>query len=111
MSTEHDGGKAQGGMMDDKQIDAVFSAMPGGAAGFLKDWGYRHFARALLKATSHDTEVERLRVALAAATRGTLPQTMGEMGVSACGCWHSRVYGGKSYAHKCEAHILLEDHP
>lgn len=94
--------------MNDEQIDSVFAAMPGGASGFLKDWGYRQFARALLKAAGHDAEVERLRAALTAATRGTMPQTMGEMGISACGCWHSRIYGGPLHEHKCEAHKALE---
>ena len=93
--------------MSDDQIDVVFNAMPDGAQGFLKSWGYRQFARALLKAAGHDSEVERLRDALAAATRESLPQTMGEMGVAACGCWHSKVYGGASHEHKCEAHRLL----
>ena len=32
----------------DAEIDAVFDAMPNGAHGFLEDWGYRQFARALL---------------------------------------------------------------
>lgn len=31
----------------DAQIDEIFNAMPGGADGWLKSWGYRQFARAL----------------------------------------------------------------
>ena len=38
--------------MTDEQIDAVFDAMPQGANGFLKDWGYRQFAHALLEAAA-----------------------------------------------------------
>lgn len=41
-------------VMTDEQIDAVFNAMPGGVDGWLKEWGYRQFARALLKAAYHD---------------------------------------------------------
>lgn len=32
----------------DAEIDSVFDQMPNGAWGFLKDWGYRQFARSLL---------------------------------------------------------------
>jgi hypothetical protein len=32
----------------DAQIDEIFNAMPDGAAGFLKSWGYRQFAQQLL---------------------------------------------------------------
>ncbi|HSC06121.1 MAG TPA: hypothetical protein VLD59_04785 [Steroidobacteraceae bacterium] len=45
--------------MTDEQIDAVFNAMPGGALGFCKDWGYRQFARALLDAAGIDVELQR----------------------------------------------------
>ena len=34
----------------DEQIDETFNQMPDGAAGFLKSWGYRQFARAVLAA-------------------------------------------------------------
>lgn len=33
--------------LTDSQIDAIFNAMPGGADGWLKSWGYRQFARAI----------------------------------------------------------------
>ena len=46
--------------MKDELIDAVFDAMPGGAAGFCKDWGYRPFAHALLDASGRDGETSRL---------------------------------------------------
>lgn len=36
----------------DEQIDAVWNALPGGRDGFLKQWGYRTFARAILDLTS-----------------------------------------------------------
>lgn len=34
--------------MDDKDIDAVFEAMPDGPRGFCISWGYRQFARDIL---------------------------------------------------------------
>ena len=34
--------------LTDEQIDEAFNQMPDGAAGFLKSWGYRQFARAVL---------------------------------------------------------------
>ena len=36
--------------LTDEQIDAIADAMPGGLEGFLKGWGWRQFARAILKA-------------------------------------------------------------
>ena len=36
--------------LTDAQIDEAFNQMPDGAAGFLKSWGYRQFARAVLAA-------------------------------------------------------------
>lgn len=36
--------------LTDAQIDEAFNQMPDGAAGFLKSWGYRQFARAALAA-------------------------------------------------------------
>ena len=36
--------------LTDEQIDEAFNQMPDGAAGFLKSWGYRQFARAVLAA-------------------------------------------------------------
>lgn len=38
--------------LTDEQIDAIFDQMPGGAQGFLKNWGYRQFAHNLLAAAS-----------------------------------------------------------
>lgn len=35
--------------LTDEQIDAVFNQMPDGPQGFLKSWGYRHFARNILE--------------------------------------------------------------
>ena len=35
----------------DDQIDAIADAMPGGLEGFMKGWGWRQFARAVLEAT------------------------------------------------------------
>ena len=37
--------------LTDEQIDAIADAMPGGLEGFLKGWGWRQFARAVLEAT------------------------------------------------------------
>lgn len=34
-------------LLSDCEIDAVFEKMPNGPTGFLKDWGYRQFARAI----------------------------------------------------------------
>lgn len=36
--------------LNDKQIDAIAESMPGGLDGFLKGWGWRQFARAILSA-------------------------------------------------------------
>ena len=36
--------------LTDEQIDEAFNQMPDGAYGFLKSWGYRQFARAVLAA-------------------------------------------------------------
>ena len=35
----------------DEQIDAIADAMPGGLEGFMKGWGWRQFARAVIEAT------------------------------------------------------------
>lgn len=32
----------------DEQIDKVFDSLPGGALGFMKEWGYQQFARRIL---------------------------------------------------------------
>ena len=37
--------------LTDEQIDAIADAMPGGLDGFLRGWGWRQFARAVLAAT------------------------------------------------------------
>lgn len=37
--------------LTDEQIDAIADAMPGGLEGFIKGWGWRQFARAVLEAT------------------------------------------------------------
>jgi len=37
--------------LTDEQIDAIADAMPGGLEGFLKGWGWRQFARAVIEAT------------------------------------------------------------
>ena len=37
--------------LTNEQIDAVADAMPGGLEGFMKGWGWRQFARAVLEAT------------------------------------------------------------
>ena len=39
--------------LTDEQIDAIADAMPGGLEGFLKGWGWRQFARAVLEATNN----------------------------------------------------------
>ena len=40
--------------LTDAQIDEAFNQMPDGAAGFLKSWGYRQFARAVLAAQARN---------------------------------------------------------
>lgn len=37
--------------LTDEQIDAIADAMPGGLEGFLRGWGWRQFARAVLEDT------------------------------------------------------------
>lgn len=37
--------------LTDEQIDAIADAMPGGLEGFMKGWGWRQFARAVIEAT------------------------------------------------------------
>jgi hypothetical protein len=47
--------------MSNEEITAIWEAMPGGYAGFLKDWGYLQFARKLIEATEKATpEIEPL---------------------------------------------------
>ena len=41
----------------DAQIDAIADGMPGGLDGFLKGWGWRHFARAILAASNGEAAV------------------------------------------------------
>ena len=38
--------------LTDGQIDAIADAMPGGLEGFLKGWGWRQFARAVLESAN-----------------------------------------------------------
>ena len=45
---EADAAVALNRLITDAQIDAVFDAMPDGVSGFLKSWGYRQFARAVV---------------------------------------------------------------
>lgn len=35
--------------LTDERIDRIAESMPGGVAGFLKEWGWRQFARAVEK--------------------------------------------------------------
>lgn len=39
--------------LTDQQIDAIADAMPGGLEGFLRGWGWRQFARAVIEATNN----------------------------------------------------------
>ena len=39
--------------LTDERIDAIADAMPGGLEGFMKGWGWRQFARAVLEATNN----------------------------------------------------------
>ena len=41
-------------VLTDAQIDAISESMPGGLSGFLKGWGWRQFARAILAAAQGD---------------------------------------------------------
>jgi len=41
--------------LTDEQIDAIADAMPGGLEGFMKGWGWRQFARAVLE-NDHNTK-------------------------------------------------------
>lgn len=36
-------------MITDEQIDDVFANLPGAELGFMKNWGYRQFARMILQ--------------------------------------------------------------
>ena len=44
--------------LTDKQIDAIAESMPGGLDGFLKGWGWRQFARAVLEAAPQPPTVK-----------------------------------------------------
>lgn len=48
--------QGMGVVLTDAQIDETFNQMPDGAAGFLKSWGYRQFARAVLAAQAKQGE-------------------------------------------------------
>ena len=48
-------------MLTDEQIDAIANGMPGGLDGFLKGWGWRQFARAVIDASGRDEEALRER--------------------------------------------------
>ena len=39
--------------LTDERIDAIADAMPGGLEGFLRGWGWRQFARAVIEATNN----------------------------------------------------------
>ncbi|MBP6708008.1 MAG: hypothetical protein KA223_02510 [Candidatus Accumulibacter sp.] len=97
--------------MTDEQIDAIFNAMPGGPAGFCKEWGPRQFARELLEACGHDPEMERLRSALYAATQRHLPPTTCQGSISSCGCWTMGPVGGPLQEYKCNVHNALSGQP
>ena len=43
----------------DQQIDAIAESMPGGLDGFLKGWGWRQFARAVLEAAPQPPALEQ----------------------------------------------------
>ena len=43
----------------DQQIDAIAESMPGGLDGFLKGWGWRQFARAVLEAAPQPPTTEQ----------------------------------------------------
>ena len=45
--------------LTDKQIDAIAESMPGGLDGFLKGWGWRQFARAVLEAAPQPPTTEQ----------------------------------------------------
>ena len=45
--------------LTDEQIDEAFNQMPDGAYGFLKSWGYRQFARAVLAAQAKQGEAQQ----------------------------------------------------
>lgn len=44
--------------LTDEQIDAIADAMPGGLEGFMKGWGWRQFARAVLAAAPQPPVVD-----------------------------------------------------
>ena len=44
--------------LTDRQIDAIAESMPGGLDGFLKGWGWRQFARAVLEAAQQPPTVK-----------------------------------------------------
>lgn len=45
--------------LTDEQIDAIAESMPGGLDGFLKGWGWRQFARAVLEAAPQPPTTEQ----------------------------------------------------
>lgn len=45
--------------LTDEQIDAIADAMPGGLEGFMKGWGWRQFARAVLEAAPQPPTTEQ----------------------------------------------------
>ena len=47
------------GPLADQQIDAIAESMPGGLDGFLKGWGWRQFARAVLEAAPQPPTTEQ----------------------------------------------------
>ena len=52
--------------MTDEEIDEIANSMEGGLDGFLKQWGWRQFARAILEAQARKMQ-ERLRERIANA--------------------------------------------
>ena len=45
--------QAKQDQLTNEQIDAIADAMPGGLEGFLKGWGWRQFARAVLESANN----------------------------------------------------------
>ena len=83
--------------LTDEEIDAIADAMPGGLEGFLKGWGWRQFARAVLAAAPQPPIVKECL---------TVERKQGEQEPVA---WIENVGGGVSYNPYHEAARKLPD--
>lgn len=61
-------------MLTDEQIDQAFEGMTDGPSGFLKSWGYRHFAKAIEAAIRAELaeDAERYKFAVSPGAGGSM---------------------------------------